>query len=249
MCKTTRRLWAVRARVMAVAVAAPLAALGLLSPGAHAAGESPASGSASASGSAPAPSPVVTSRVYAFHAFLDDKPIGEHTFTVAADGPSIKVTSEADFAVKVLGIRAYHYHHHADEQWSEGCLAALAATTDDDGKPASVHMKRDGDTDTIKTAAGDTSESGCLMTYAYWNPALKTQTRLLNPQTGKVERVHVEAAGSGTITVGGKPVNAMRYRISSPDSPIDVWYSDNGQWIGLDSMVSNGKRKLSYRLP
>lgn len=27
--------------------------------------------------------------------------------------------------------------------------------------------------------------SGCAMTFAYWNPAFRSQPRLLNPQTGK----------------------------------------------------------------
>jgi len=28
-----------------------------------------------------------------------------------------------------------------------------------------------------------------------------------------------------------------------------VWISDAGEWVGLDSMVSNGRHKLTYRLP
>ena len=193
-------------------------------------------------------SPAVRSHVYAFHALLDDKPIGEHRFTVVVDGANRQVTSEADFNVKFLGMGVFRYHHHADEQWKGDCLETLTSTTDDDGKPEKVHLERTGAANTITTATATTSTPGCLMSYAYWNPALRAQTRLLNPQTGKVDAVHVARVGSGTIPVDGKPVAATQWRIDAPESPIDVWVSDQGEWIGLDSMVDKGKHKLSYRL-
>ena len=188
-------------------------------------------------------------RTYAFKAFLDGKPIGAHIFTVADEGGGRKVTSEADLRVKIIGITAYHYHHHAEEQWSGDCLSALAADTDDDGKPASVKLVKSDDANVITTNAGSRSEPGCLMTYAYWNPALREQRRLLNPQTGKLDAVKVERVASGRVMVGGKEVAATDWRITGGDSPVDVWISEQGEWIGLDSMVSGGKRKLTYRLP
>ena len=186
-------------------------------------------------------------RVYAFKAFLDDKPIGEHRFTVVTDGNERQVTSEADFAVKFIGITAYHYHHRAHEQWSGDCLAALTSTTDDDGKPASVKLAKNGDANEITTNAGKKTEPGCLMTYAYWNPAMREQKRLLNPQTGKVDAVTVSRVANGHVAVDGKDVAATDWRIIGGESPVDVWISDQGDWVGLDSMVSNGKHKLTYR--
>ena len=168
---------------------------------------------------------------------------------MVTDGATRKVTSEADFTVKFIGITAYRYHHHAEEQWAGECLPGLAATTDDDGKPASVKLVKAGDANEITTNAGRKSEPGCLMTYAYWNPAMREQKRLLNPQTGKVDAVKVERVGSGNIAVGGKDVAATDWRITGGESPIDVWVSEQGEWVGLDSMVSNGKHKLTYRLP
>jgi hypothetical protein len=194
--------------------------------------------------------PQAGTHTYAFKAFLDDKPIGQHRFTVVADGAGgRKVTSEADFQVKFLGFSAYHYRHHADEQWTGDCLTGLQSTTDDDGKPASVRLDKNGDTNAIKTNAGATSEPGCLMTYAYWNPAMRERKRLLNPQTGKVDTVKVERVGNGKVTVDGKDVAATDWRISGGESPVDIWISESGDWVGLDSMVGNGKHKLMYRLP
>jgi hypothetical protein len=186
-------------------------------------------------------------RVYAFKAFLDDKPIGEHRFTVVTDGNERQVNSEADFAVKFIGITAYRYRHRAQEQWSGDCLAGLVSSTDDDGKSANVKLVKNGDVDEITTNAGKKTESGCLMTYAYWNPAMREQKRLLNPQTGKVDAVTVARVADGHVTVDGKDIAATDWRITGGESPVDVWISEQGDWVGLDSTVSNGKHKLSYR--
>ncbi len=188
-------------------------------------------------------------RTYAFKAFLDGKPIGDHTFTVTTEGTARKVASDADFSVKIIGITAYRYRHHAVEVWTGDCLAGLVASTDDDGKAASVKLVRNGDANEITTNAGTKSEPGCLMTFAYWNPAMREQKRLLNPQTGKVDTVKVERVASGQVTVGGKDVAATDWRVTGGESPVDVWISEQGEWVGLDSMVSNGRHRLTYRLP
>jgi hypothetical protein len=159
------------------------------------------------------------------------------------------VTSDADFAVKFFGFTAYRYRHHAEEHWAGDCLAGLVASTDDDGKAAGVKLVKTGDVTTITTNDGTRRESGCLMTYAYWNPALRDQRRLLNPQTGKVDAVRIERVAEGTIRVGGHDVAATDWRVTGGEAPVDVWLSAQGEWVGLDSTVAKGGHKLSYRLP
>ena len=188
-------------------------------------------------------------RVYAFQALLDGKPIGGHRFTVETDGDTRLVSSEADFKVTLLGFTAYRYHHHAQEQWAGDCLASLTSNTDDDGKPATVRLARSGDVNEIATTSGHGSVPGCLMTYAYWNPAMRAQARLLNPQTGKVDAVRIERVGAGRVAVHGVDVDAVDWRITGGESPVDVWVSSEGEWVGLDSVVGKGRHKLSYRLP
>jgi len=174
-------------------------------------------------------------------------------FEVSTDARGRRVSSQADFSVRFLGFEAFHYHHHADEQWVGECLVALSSVTDDDGQPAHVQLVRDGDLNRIASSVGKTAsrsaEPGCIMSYAYWNPALREQTRLLDPQTGKIAPVTLERAGGASIVVGGKAVAASGWRIVGAASPIEVWYSEAGDWIGLDARVAHGKHKLSYRLP
>lgn len=171
-----------------------------------------------------------------FRASLDGKPIGQHRFSVSGEGEERKVVSEANFTVKFLGITAYRYQHKATEQWRDNCLTALESNTDDDGKP-----------ERVRTDRNDAVLKGCVMSFAYWNPAIQSQRRLFNAQTGKLETVQVKRIGAGSVEVRGKPVEAIEFRITGPANPIVVWYSAQGEWVGLDSTVAGG-RKLSYRL-
>ena len=183
-----------------------------------------------------------------FQVLLDDKPIGLHRFVVREDGRMRTVLSEADFSVKFLGLTAYRYRHRATEQWDGECLTRIESTTDDDGKSMHVSGRRDGNELTLVAGEARQSVEGCVMSFAYWNPAFQTQSRLLNDQTGKVETVQVRRMGSSMIEVHGERRVAEQLRILGPSLPIDVWYSGQGDWLGLDAVVSGGHR-LSYRLP
>lgn len=196
-----------------------------------------------------APGGAVSGGDWHFTALLDGKPIGKHRFSVSARGGERTVQSDADFNVTFIGISAYRYRHRDTEQWRGECLSAMSSTTDDDGKKSSVEAQGSGHDAglTIKTPRGSEPVTGCLMSFAYWNPLIEHQTRLLNAQTGVIEQVQVSRAERGTIEVRGQSVAATRWRITGPAQPVDLWYSERGDWIGLDSTVAGG-RKLTYRL-
>ncbi|MGJ7544222.1 DUF6134 family protein [Variovorax sp. LT1R16] len=186
-----------------------------------------------------------------FTAFLDGKPIGEHRFVVGGPPEAREVQSDARFAVKLLGLTVYRYRHQATERWRGDCLDQLSATTDDDGTVSRVRTEPAGEGLSVTAETGAVQAvrvlPGCVMSFAYWNPAMRQQSRLLNAQTGKAETVRVSRVGSGPIEVRGQPLTATRWRIEGPPQPIDVWYSAQGEWVGLDSTLEGG-RQLSYRL-
>ena len=189
-----------------------------------------------------------------FAAALDDKPIGGHRLSVTGAGEERRLVGEANFDVKFIGISAYRYQHKVVEKWRGNCLVDLVSKTDDDGKVTRVRAQTAGETgsgvDSLLVSIDNAASvplPGCVMSFAYWNPAIRTQTQLFNAQTGKVEKIQVARAGNGAIDVRGQPTPAMRWRITGATNPIDIWYSETGEWIGLDSIVDGG-RKLTYRL-
>lgn len=182
-----------------------------------------------------------------FRVFLDEAPIGHHRFAVRESGHARDVTSEARFAVKVLGFTAYRYAHDAAEHWRGGCLTSLRARTDDNGERTEVHASRGAERLTVSGPRAREPLPGCVLTFAYWDPAILAQTRLLNPQTGEHESVSVTRLGEETISVRGVPVQTLRYRITGPRHPVDLWYSPQRAWLQLESTVEGGRR-LRYRL-
>lgn len=193
-------------------------------------------------------------REWRFEAQLDGRPIGEHRFVVAEASEQRQVQSDASFTVRMLGLVVYRYQHTANERWRGDCLTEMESRTNDDGKPQTVRAQAlaEGARGLRVTATpGDAVRDvpGCTMGFAYWNPALRRQTQLINVQTGKLEPVQIERLADGSLDARGATVPAERWRIRTPDQTIDVWYAAHGgEWIGLDAQVRGG-RQLSYRLP
>jgi hypothetical protein len=187
------------------------------------------------------------SRVWDFRAYLDGAPIGFHRFTLSDAGATRELKSETRFQVRVLGITAYRYAHDATERWRGECLDRLTARTDDNGRRTSVDAISEGERLTVTSGRGLEVIDGCVMTFAYWNPLILRQSRLLNAQTGAYEQAKIAALGEEAITVRGGRVMARRYRIDGAGSPIDLWYSANDEWVALESAVAGGRR-LRYML-
>jgi hypothetical protein len=184
---------------------------------------------------------------------LDGKPIGSHRFVLAGAGDGgLAISSEAQFDVSLLGVPLYRYRHRADERWADGCLASIDARTDDNGRRTEVRGQVQAGRFDLQVrgegrpAPAPAVPSGCLMSFAYWNPALAAQSRLLDPGSGRVEAVAIAtpAAAPTDLGVQAQPVRGLR--IGGLAQPIDVWYVGD-RWVGLDTVVGDGRR-LSYRL-
>jgi hypothetical protein len=190
---------------------------------------------------------IAQQRVWKFEVTLDDNPIGQHDFVLTGEGPRRELRSDARFDITLLFITAYRYRHQASETWNGNCLAQLAASTDDNGALSSVAGAGDDRRFTVRNAAGSSAHEGCVMSFAYWNPAILRQTRLLNPQTGRLETVSIRQMPDTQVALGQRSVPATHYRITGPTHPIDLWYSPDGDWLQLASTVKGGIRLLYRR--
>ena len=193
------------------------------------------------------PTDAATVTRWTFRVLLDGQAIGEHRFSLGATNEAGERTlvSEATFGVRWLGIPVYRYRHRAIERWRGDCVVELSADTDDNGTRTRVSAQAQGEQFEV-TAPAPQSARGCVMSFAYWQPGLRTQQRLLNAQTGRIEPVRVTSLGDAPAEVGERSIGALGWRISGPTQPIDVWYSAQGDWIGLDARVEGG-RTLKYR--
>lgn len=187
------------------------------------------------------------SQQWNFKVFLDDKEIGHHSFSLQKSADLTRITSTARFDVKILFINAYQYEHDDQEIWREDCLTGMKARTNDNGKLLSVNAIEQADGIKVVTEKQQLDLSGCVMSFAYWNPAMLRQTRLLNAQTGEYELVTIQPLSTTTLRAVGKEWQARQYRLTGRKLQIDLWYSLDGRWLALESTTENGRR-LRYVL-
>lgn len=186
-------------------------------------------------------------RTLLFDVYLDGKKIGFHRFEIenAGEGPS--VLSEASFDVKFLFVTAFRYRHNTTERWAQGCLEKIEASTDSNGKRLEVNGSRMRGRFMIDNGDQQTALPDCVMTFAYWNPVFLDQPRLLNPQTGEYVDVDVEELGTEIVEIAGREIAARSVRITAPKVDIRLWYSEDAEWLALES-VAKGGRIIRYEL-
>jgi Domain of unknown function (DUF6134) len=193
----------------------------------------------------PAHASASSNREWRFEVFLDDKPIGFHTFRLSDSGTTRELRGEARFSVKLLGFTIYDYAHRNHELWRHDCLQRIDASTDDDGEDFHVRGAVEGEQLVLENSAGNSILPGCVMTFAYWNPAILSQQRLLNAQTGEYLDVSIQQLGEKSLQLQGRAVPALHYRIRTGESDIELWYSTDRDWLALSTATSGGE--LRYR--
>jgi hypothetical protein len=181
-----------------------------------------------------------------FRVQLDDKPIGHHSFTLKLEqGGNQILQSQAEFNVSFLGIPAYRYRHNTVERWEQGCLTEIASQTRRNGHTVRLAGKKNTLEMVLATEQGEVTLAGCVMSFAYWNPDILKQRKLLNGETGEYHDVRVRNLGSESLALPGKSVMAKRYRLETDKFSIDLWYGPGSQWLALESKTEGG-RNLRY---
>ncbi|HQQ32867.1 MAG TPA: DUF6134 family protein [Methylophilus sp.] len=182
---------------------------------------------------------------WSFNVLLDGKPIGKHVSSLKQENDLRILKSEAIFNVKILFVNAYNYHHTATETWEGDCLTNLVAQTKENGSIIKTSGKQKDSGFMLDEQAESLGE--CVMTFAYWNPKILGQQKLLNPQTGDYLDSKVKHLGTETIQVRGEPVKAAHHVLDTPKFKIDLWYNEHGEWMALQSTTPEG-RKIRYTL-
>lgn len=182
---------------------------------------------------------------WSFEVWLEKQKIGTHSFVLTDN----QLQSRANFKVKVLFINAYRYQHQADETWQGTCLSQLQAHTEENKEVTEVKGIQQGNQFMVEKNGKKQSLPACVMTFAYWNPDILKQQRLLNPQNGEYLDIRVTDDGKQAMTVKGQQTNAHQYRLTGryrgkEKLNITLWYDDQQDWVGLESVTPEGYRVI-----
>ena len=177
-----------------------------------------------------------------FRVLLDDKEIGFHHYELVQDGDIRRMNSRAEFDIKFLFFTAFRYRHSLSSEWQGDCLSALSTETLTNGKEESLEGSLQQNSFVVQAGGEPVELPACVMNFAYWDPQILEQERLLNPQTGEYLDVNVEIRDPATVDIDGVQVEADTYRITAKDMRIDLWYADDDkEWLALESLVEGGR--------
>lgn len=188
-----------------------------------------------------------TEQEWRFRVFLDDKEIGYHNFFLQADEEVSRLQSEARFEYRLLFVKLFGYQHDNIEKWRGNCLTEINSKTDANGQPYQVNGSLDGETFLLSGSAGESQLPPCSMSFAYWNPEFLEQDQLINVQNGEVLDVEVSAPELVDLEVRGVMQPAYRYLLGAGEMKIELWYSENNEWLALETDARGGRR-LRYQL-
>ena len=192
---------------------------------------------------------VISNSTYAeewnFDAVLNDKVIGQHTFIYENE----KTISNANFKFEYL-FMDFIYQHKSTETWQEGCLKTISSMTDDDGDLYEVSGHIGTDRFLVTTNNKATELPSCVMTFAYGNPKILDQKKLMNSQSGEYLDVDIQFIREENHIVKGEDILTDLWRIEANiddgDLLIHLWYDKNMNWVSLKSQTPIGD--MLYKL-
>ena len=183
--------------------------------------------------------------VWEFDAILNDKVIGQHKF-IYEDG---KTVSEANFKFEYF-LMDFIYQHKSIETWEDSCLKTITSKTDDDGDLYEVSGHIEANQFMVTTNNETKKLPLCIMTFAYGNPKILEQKKLMNSQNGKYLDVDIQFLREEKHIVKGKSILTELWEIKANNNyeklHIQLWYDESMNWVGLKSMTPIGY--LNYNL-
>jgi Domain of unknown function (DUF6134) len=191
--------------------------------------------------------PDSATREWNFRVYLGDSPIGNHRFRLTEQQGQKSLAVDADFKVRFLFFTAYRYRHSTTEIWSNDCLQKIESYTDANGRVWNVQGSQAPDGFSTQVPESQAPLADCVKTFAYWDADILHEKALLNPQTGELVPVTVEQLADETVHVRGRDVAARKYRLLTRDLSLDLWYSNDSEWLALTSTTKDG-RTLRYEL-
>jgi hypothetical protein len=168
----------------------------------------------------------------------DGQIIGRHLVTFTRTDDGVRVESRADIDVNLLFLNAYRLRYQAREEWRDGELAFIEASTNENGDYTRVQAVRDAAGMVIASPEGTFKVPEVLPT-SHWNVALLKGGQMLNTLTGELDDVKVFYQGIDTVATRDGSLRARHY-LYSGDLNGEIWFDDEGRWVKLRFRADDG---------
>mgnify|MGYP000870955184 CR=1 FL=1 len=182
---------------------------------------------------------------WVFDVILNNKLIGQHIFIYEDD----TTLSKANFKFEFL-LMDFIYRHNSKETWNENCLKTISSETNDDGDLYQVSGQIVSDGFLIYSNQEKTLLPQCIMTFAYGNPEILNQKKLMNSQNGEFLDINVKFIREENYILNHKKILTNLWQINGESNNGDIliylWYDKDMKWVGLKTSTPIGD--MHYKL-
>jgi hypothetical protein len=156
--------------------------------------------------------------------------VGRHVITFSCAGDDLVVETRVAGEVTVLAIPLFRREATYREVWRGGRLIAFDSHFVDNGEVYEVRARANGAHTVIEGRRGRILAPPDIVPSHPWNHEVIDRTLLFDIQRGRLQEVQIRPAGTETIAVAGRKVEAKKYRISG-DLERELWYDAAGNWL------------------
>ncbi len=162
--------------------------------------------------------------------------VGQYVTEFRGDGDAWHVEARMELDLRWLFWR-YQYRYHAVEAWTTAGLEGLQVRIDQDGERQAFVFHRQGPW--LQTANGERVLLPVLPTHHY-DVAVIGDEQVVNTLTGEISPTNVTAMGVEERSAAGRTINAQRYQYGGELQQTQVWYDQQGRWVGLEFLDPRG---------
>ena len=160
------------------------------------------------------------------------------TFERLDNGLDIHIA--VDIAVGFGPITLFRYTLRGLEQWRNGAVVHVNATTNDDDTPE--HMRADRDASGLWVEGSKAPRYLApqeAMPATHWNIA-ELNAPWINPQDGRLLHPLVQRLGDEALTMPDGTTRPAAHYALSGDAKLDLWYDTACQWSALRFLAKDG---------
>jgi len=181
------------------------------------------------------------------------KTVGKHTVKVwpaaSNTGDDFSVSVESNIRITVLKVPVFRLKFKSAEQWKNGTLQSISATTQQNDETTTVSATKNETGYTLKNNGETTQTSTPIFTSNHWHAGVIGSDQIFNTLTGNLNKVEIASQGVETLDLPGGKKQATKFRYSG-ELQIDAWYGEDGRWLQLAFKGSDGSEiKYIYEGP
>jgi hypothetical protein len=182
--------------------------------------------------------------IYIYAISRDGTPVGQQRLDVVGDGEKLRVVSQMQMEVTLLGMTLFSFTQQAEEVRTGGNVLSLTSDADDDGKLRQVNLTLEGDRlrgTYNKDARRDIDPK--WPTSLFWQKPATGATHVIDSVNGKLRDVTVTEIGPETLTLPVGRLEARHYRVTG-ELERDLWYDANGILVAGQRNGPDGSKVL-----